>query len=217
MSLITDAELLAYVPDLSSVSQPVRAAFIGSASDAIEKYCNRQFNYSQITERIVTGSLTRLFLKLYPVDYIIGISVYSLSPAVCSSYPVSTDDATNMQETLISGNTPYTLDKSNGMVTLFPSSLPIVTWYANREIHRVVTYCGGYKDIPDSIKLAAALLTKQQINASETDPYMKSEKIGDYSYESFGTPDSMVGLSIFNGSVISQLIAPYKRLGANGL
>ena len=217
MSLITDAELLAYVPDLSSVSSSIRSIYIGSASDAIEKYCNRQFNYDQVTERIVTGSLTRLYLKLYPVDYIISISLYSLSPAECSSCPVSNDDATNMQETLISCNTPYHLDKSNGMVNLFPSNLPIVTWYASREIHRVVTYCGGFKVIPDSIKLATALLVKQQVNASQTDPYMKSEKIGDYSYESFGTPDSLVGLSIFNGTVISQLIAPYKRLGANGL
>lgn len=219
MGLITTDQLLTYVPALQGANTAILQAFIEAASGSVERFCNRTFAYdNNLTERIFAGTPTRIYLRRYPVDVIYSISLVSFATTPgCDCNTISSDGATNATETLITDRVPYLLNKANGEVQLLPQANPMPWWQTLQPNQFIVNYAGGFQEIPDPVKLATALLTKQQYDLGTKDLTLKSERIGDYSYERFGISDSLMGLAVPHGTMIAQLLLPYQKLGVNGL
>lgn len=231
-NLITLPQLLTYAPSLQSADPTVLQAYIGAASDAVRKFCNRNFWQTTLNERIYygqplmakwySGAPTLLYLKMYPVQSIQSVSLVAFYISSCNTNNSpnvlgSDDNVTNVPQQLIASNVPYVLDKANGMVQLLPSVNPTPWWYGTQPSQFVVDYTGGFEEIPQPVQLATSLLVKHQYTLGTQDMSMKSERIGDYSYERFGLQDGFMGLAIPPGTLIAQMLYPYQRKGVNGL
>lgn len=219
MGLITTDQLLTYVPSLQSANTAVLQAFVEAASGSVERFCNRTFAYeNSLTERIYAGTPTRIYLRRSPVEVIYSISLVSFSTTPGSTCTqIGSDAATNANQTVVADNLPYLLNNATGEVQLLPTTNPMPWWQTLQPNQFVVSYAGGYKETPEPVKLATALLVKQQYDLGTKDLTLKSERIGDYSYERFGISDSLMGLAVPHGTMIAQLLLPYQKLGVNGL
>lgn len=227
IDLITTDELVLLAPTLKGTDPLVLQAQIAASSQFIENRCNRKFGYGKIEDRIYYDHLTAdrmflgqpkvLYLKQCPIDYVHDVRLMGFETLSCGCKDWNTcHHVTNANEYPICSDIKYLVNKANGMLEILP--LPHRhSWHGHSGLAQlVVRYCGGFKEIPSPIKLACAILVREQHNSVSQSVGMKRERIGDYEYEKFGSNGSSNELPKF-GATIDSLILPYQRWGVNGL
>jgi hypothetical protein len=74
-----------------------------------------------------------------------------------------------------------------------------------------VVYTAGYSSVPEDLDLATAIVASALYQQSETNPAVKSEKLGDYSYTN-GRESGSPWSTVFQDA--APILAKYKRVGA---
>lgn len=215
MALLTLPEFRVYVPALANVDSATLQSYIDAASDAVELYCNRKFSESDVEERVFStpARVNHIYLKQTPIVYVEELLVVSIG-AGCRRGTYFGDDATNAGEKILRCNADYLVNKLNGLVKVLPD--PAISYGSGSyPTQYLVRYRGGYNPVPEAVKVATALFVKSLYTIGSSDSSLKSETIGDYSYERFA-PTTSGSLTIGN-SPAGAILQHYQRLGVNGL
>ena len=214
--LITLTELTTYIPGLATASQTTLNALIATASQMVERFCNRSFWSQDMIERHAVR-VPRIYLRQYPVTNIEYVKIASRDlPLLVSScgYVTSYEpEQTDLTVSYVDTAVEYQCNPANGMIDVKTD----VRRY-NRAINSSgpfyyyeVSYTAGYNDIPSMVKYAVSMLVESMYSRGRLDPSLKSEKIGDYSYTK---TDETPLLSM--SSPIAEQLYPFVRHGVNG-
>lgn len=161
--LITADDLTASCPTLAVRSDLAR--LVSSASQAVERYCNRTFAVDTYTERHDGRGLSRIWLRQRPV-----VSVAA----------VSSDG--------------YDLDNTSGDAWTFNPDTGELLWSNGLDDPRFaarfargfrnveVTYTAGFDPIPEPVATAVILTARWLADRMNASGAFQSERIGDYSY-----------------------------------
>lgn len=181
-------------------------AVLNTVSDHLENWCSRKFEETDITDEMAESYVTRHgWLKVH-TKYTPVISISGLKYQFAGS--TNEIDISNAD-----------IDKELGSIRLL--------WYRpllggpDRWI-TLVSYKAGYATIPDPIRMAVALLTREAIEADEQAAQeglaypLESYKVGSYS-ESYAIARvdgaSDLGLGTELSLRARALAAPYRRAG----
>lgn len=197
--LITTADLTGFAPGLATLPGSALTMLVTAASRAVERHCRRTFARDEaIVERPNGRFRPILFLARPPINAITSIVVdgETLDPAT-PDY-VIVDAAWGM------------LRRGNGRGDVrFARRWPI------GEGLIVVTYDGGYAEIPDDVKLATIQQAQYLHDAAKASGRYQSERLGDYAYTLApeATGPGSPGLSI----AAAALLSPYVLHGFGNL
>lgn len=167
MPLLTAEEAVIYAPKLGAVWTGTLDALLAAASSAVESYCRRTFAYSGTIVESVSGRGTpRLYLSRPPVASIASIAVNG--------------------ETIDNANgDAWTIENADWGVVLRGSgrghSRFAPVWDVGAS-NVVVTYAGGFAEIPAIVKAATAAHAQYLSSSIQTPGLYMSERLGDYSY-----------------------------------
>lgn len=180
----------------TDVSQDVRLEqLIDGVSQAVRRYCGRDFNSAQRTEYFSGDGTEWVYLPHRPATAIVGVWLDSggyygqSSGGFADPATLLTQGVDYYCETLesnernpsrlvrIAGSWPYQLS---------PFALPIgaarAYWpYGRGNIK--VTYTAGYREMPDDLEMAVHMLCAQTKNSIKYGSPVRSETFGRYSYE----------------------------------
>lgn len=126
-ALTTLSAVKSYLKITSDTDNSLLEDLINASSNAIEKYCNRQFKEQLYTDEEYDGNgLSGLYLRQYPVKEITSVTVED--------------------ELLLT--TDYKFKKENGKLIRKNFIWP------KGEINILVTYTAGFSEIPSDLELA---------------------------------------------------------------
>lgn len=191
MSLVTNGRARLH-PAVQAMDDALLTVLLDAASTIVERYCNRKFLSTAYTETRSGNGMRFLLVNNPPMTAFTNI-------AVVDDDGTSTDYAsTNFrynEEGLIRPDPEGDLER-------FPLGFQ----------NLVVTYTGGFATIPEDvqeavIQVAVALAATRGLLSAGTDPSMKSETLGDYSYTR-GDMGGANGFSLFD-NVTRQTLAGY--------
>lgn len=210
--LITRAELLVYCPGLTSTANATLDAYIEAASQMVSKYCNREFPLANVTERHPYNFSPRIYLKRLPVVSVSNVVLKGRSQPYVAVGNLTNELSSNMTQTDTEYVVPFTVTASTGVVTVDPVEYRVSSDAMQFAYFYEATYSGGYANVPAPVKAATAKLVETMNSRFGVNDGIQSEKIGDYSYTKFAS-----GAIISPASDIGLFLAPYVRLGINGV
>jgi hypothetical protein len=186
--LIDTDYLEAAIPALAGRSD--LAELVTVASVMVENYCGRIFAYQAATVDYLDGTGTPRIWVLRPPIIAIASVVYNGTTLTEGSDFIA-DDCMGR------------LTRGDGRTD--PDKLGLAWCSGTRNV--VVTYNGGYEEIPAPVKMATALAAQGIVNASGA-PF-QSERMDNYSYTRASSESDLPTASM-------ALLAPYRRVPIGG-
>lgn len=211
-ALITRGELLTYCPSLSATANATLDAYIEAASDSIEKYCNRSFAIANVTERHPYRFTSRIYLRRTPVTSVSNVTLFYRSTVSADVGGMTDLVESNLTETASGNPVQYGVDPNNGIVTVDPFEYRVSSEQAQLRWFYEVNYRGGFANIPTPVKAATARYVESMVTQWGPNSNIQSERVGDYAYSKFQTAPL-----ISHVSETGLMLAPYVRMGANGI
>ena len=152
-SLVTVARARRH-PALSNVNTTLLQEVLQAATEAVEDYCDREFEYRSRTEVHDGKDSDTLWLKVVPVSSITSITITE-ADGDTEALTISTDVVYNAE---------------TGAVTFGPDNDSTYTRWPDAYPRNVsVVYVGGYTTVPDAIQQAVILVTIQILKQSGSD------------------------------------------------
>lgn len=205
---LTTVEQAQYQIGDTSVPAAVVERLINAASDAIRRYCNRDFARQTVTERVAGYGSSRLVLSLTPVVEV--ASIQGPEGVICTG-PFTIEDADAGFVTAAGSVWTRTGDVRTGPLGMYAGT------DARAEI--VVEYTGGYvtpaqvaaaakadpdnpieQTLPYDLEQACLELVAAWHHERQRDPGVVSEKLGNAGW-TYGIPPWM-----------EKLLSPWKRV-----
>jgi len=178
---------------LKNISSDVVNDFLDMAQDAIEKDCDRKFEYASYTGVYNGNGSKRLWLKNAPITSITSVTI-------------TEDDGTEESLTVA---TDLVFEAANGAVEFGPDNVSSYELWPEGFQNISVTYVGGYSTIPDALQEACALkaLIFFAHSGADLNAALQAENIGNAS-------KTRTGESILEEweSNYRRLIQPYRRM-----
>lgn len=164
MSLCTLAQIKIYLTITVDTYDDLLQVLIDSASDKIDKLCDRHLLENDYTEYIDGNKQTKINLKEYPINSVTSLTIFD--------YVVDLTDADAFKIYPEQGAIYYLSKFSEG----------------NRNI--LVVYNAGYygydqpslTNVPDDLNMLCMQLVKTMYDKTKIDSSKSGEKLGDYSY-----------------------------------
>lgn len=177
MALITNDDPLLADLDYSNKSTAQKAqidALIEVCSDLIEKYCNRIFLAADYTDEKHNGNRDNsIFVKNPPINSLSQISIAG-------------EEDTNLDF----DDEIFEYDVGSGEVwwksLILLSSISVIDYigyYPNGRNNVLITYNGGFSEIPGGIKLACVDMVKAAFSPEMGFGNIEFEKLGQYFYK----------------------------------
>lgn len=169
--------------------------YINRATGMIEAYCQRRFAQTTYTNEEYDGTDgPYLFLRNYPVTTLSSV-------AYRSNDDLSNPSFTSLETTLFSMETQGGRDR--GAILYTPGF---------RTGHRAyrVSYIAGYAaaDMPYDLREACVQLVAHMFNARKSNPLLKSETLGQYSY----TKDSVAKMGLIKALGLNEVLDMYRTI-----
>lgn len=189
MADLIDADYLeAAIPALAGRSD--LDELVAVASVMVENYCGRTFAYQSAIVDYLDGTGTpRIWIRRPPIVAIASVTQNGSTLAEGSDFVA--DDCMGR------------LTRGDGRTD--PDRSGLVWCSGTRNV--VVTYNGGYEEIPSPVKMATALVAHGIVNASGA-PF-QSERMDNYSYTRATSESDLPTASMV-------LLAPYRRVPVGG-
>jgi len=141
------------------------------AMELVEGYCMRRFGLKQYDEVIEIQSTTRVKLKHYPIQQIVGIT--PTTQIIPRSVGVEVETVANSPTTFY-----YRLDAQNGILKL----TDVAGFdFEYSGILLAISYIAGMQTIPEPVRTAALALTSKLVNLS-TSEGISSIRLSDLSF-----------------------------------
>ncbi len=166
------------------------AELVTVASAMVENYCGRIFAYQD-----------------HAVDYLDGTGtprIWVLRPPIIAIASVVYNGTTLTEDTdFVADDCMGRLTRGNGR--LDPDRTGLAWRSGTRNV--VVTYNGGFEEIPPPVRWATALVAQDMVNAG-SGPFL-SERLGDYSYTQATSESDLPAAAM-------ALLSPYRRVPIGG-
>ncbi len=162
---------------------------IAGISAAIAKYCDRVFPSEKVEETIFNP---RSDLRSgYGYGGLYQYSAFdnrnSLSSFYTRRYPITSIDSIYVDDVLLdvdSNDASLRIDRENGVLYKLQDGVPCKWWFGKAI---VITYTGGYLEIPEDLQRVASRWVEMAWFAAGNDATIKSETVYNIASVSYGT------------------------------
>jgi len=160
---------------LSNVSSAILTDLIGAASAMIAKYCDNDFTQQSYTDVLDGNGL--------PVIQLRQVGLTALTSVTIQENTTSTSIATGS----------FTSDASTGRIGFAESNTSSFTYFPRGYQNITIVYTAGQATVPEDVQEATvqAVYALYQNNASQNNPNVTKEKMGEYSRELRDTNTTM--------------------------
>lgn len=188
MAIISTSEYKIWAGISGSAQDAVIAVLIASAQATLERFTGRDFDGATFTE-YYNGGGTTIQLKNYPITSITSLQ-YRDAAGNLTSIP-TTDWRVDLDTGIVSMLGVSDIRQyDDAMDDLTTRSFDRTPEFARDFRHIKVVYVGAYASTyPDDLKLVMYELVSLLSSMRASDPTMKSESIGAYSYTRGDTED----------------------------